>query len=234
MDCEEYRQRIEADPAWVDEAGAAHERDCGACAAYARRLRVSERLISEALRFDVASVRERDGASTPPRLRRSMGTTWAMAASASVAAFGVWLVLTFIPSGDPDRLVAAVQDHWYHEPTSWVQTSAPVSASALESALTGTARVDLDRLSVVSYARSCLVNGRWVPHLVVQGEAGPVMLLLLSREDIAETLPLDLPQEGLHGVIMPLDEGSIAILGEDDESLEALQQDVAEAVEWAI
>ncbi|MDH3419856.1 MAG: DUF3379 domain-containing protein [Gammaproteobacteria bacterium] len=234
MDCEDYRQRIEADPAWIDEAGAAHERDCGACAAYARRLRVSERLISEALRFDVASVREQDGAMAAPRRRRPIGTTWAMAASAGIAAVGVWLVLTFLPSGDPDRLVAVVQDHWYHEPTSWVQTSAPVNASVLETALSGTARVDLERLSVVSYARSCLVNGRWVPHLVVQGQAGPVMLLLLSREAIADTLPLDLPQEGLHGVIMPLDEGSIAILGDDDESLEALQQDVAAAVEWAI
>ena len=151
-----------------------------------------------------------------------------------MAAVGVWLVLTFVPSGDPDRLVAAVQDHWYHEPASWVQTSAPVNASVLETALSGTASVDLDRLNVVSYAESCLVNGRWVPHLVVQGDAGPVMLLLMSGEDVAEPLPLELPEEGLSGLIVPLEEGSIAILGDDDESIEALQQDVTEAVEWTI
>jgi hypothetical protein len=234
MDCQEYRQHIEADPAWSDEAGAAHERDCEACAAYAQRLRESERLISQALRFDVNSVREHDGASNEPQPRGSIRTPWAMAASAAVAAVGVWLVLTFVPSGDPEHLVAEVQEHWYHEPESWVQTSAPVNASALETALSGSARVDLDRLNVVSYARSCLVNGRWVPHLVVQGEAGPVMVLLLSREGVAESLPLDLPDEGLRGLIMPLDEGSIAILGHDEESLESLQQDVADAVEWAI
>ncbi len=234
MDCQEYRQRIEADPAWTDEAGAAHERECGACAAYARRLRESERLISQALRFDVASVRGHDRASNSPAARSSVRTTWAMAASAAVAAVGVWLVLTFVPSGDPQRLVAAVQDHWYHEPASWVQTSAPVNAAALETALSGTASVDLDSLNVVSYARSCLVNGRWVPHLVVQGEAGPVMLLLMSGENVTEQLPLDLPDEGLRGVIMPLEEGSIAILGDDEESLESLQEDVAAAVEWTI
>ncbi len=234
MDCQEYRQHIEADPAWTDEAGAAHERDCEACAAYARRLRVSERLISEALRFDVASVRNQAGTAPAPQPRRSMSTTWAMAASAAVAAVGVWLVLTFVPSGNPEQLVAAVEDHWYHEPASWVQTSTPVSASAIETALSGSARVDLDRLNVISYARSCLVNGRWVPHLVVQGEVGPVMLLLLSGEDVDEPLPLDLPDESLRGLIMPLDEGSIAILGADEEPLESLQQEVAEAVEWAI
>ncbi len=234
MDCQEYRQQIETDPARVDEAGAAHERDCEACAAYARRLRESERLIGAALRFDVTRVREHTGASTGPRRRSSLSATWAMAASAAVAAVAVWLVLTFVPSSDPDRLVAAVQDHWYHEPASWVQTSASVDGATLETALSGTASVNLDRLSVVSYARSCLVNGRWVPHLVVQGEAGPVMLLLLSGEHVTEPLPLDLPDEGLRGLIMPLDDGSIAILGEDEESLESLQQDVADAVEWAI
>ena len=234
MDCQEYRQHVEADPAWIDEAGTSHERECATCAAYAQRLRESERLIGRALRFDVASVRDHDGASAAPSARRSVRTTWAMAASAAVAAVGVWLVLTFIPSGDPERLVAAVQDHWYHEPASWVQTNAPVNASVLETALSGTASVDLDRLNVVSYARSCLVNGRWVPHLVVQGEAGPVMLLLLSGEDVSEPLPLDLPDEGLSGLIMPLDEGSIAILGDDEESLVTLQQDVTDAVEWTI
>ncbi len=234
MDCQEYRQHIEADPAWTDEAGATHERSCGTCAAYAQRVRMAERLIGEALRFDVASVREPQRASAEPRRYGSMRTTWAMAASAAVAAVGVWLVMTFVPSGDPDRLVAAVQDHWYHEPASWVQTSSPVNTAALEMALSGSAQVDLDRLNVVSYARSCLVNGRWVPHLVVQGEAGPVMLLLLSRENVAEPLPLDLPEEGLHGLIMPLEEGSIAILGDDEESLESLQEDVTAAVEWTI
>lgn len=234
MDCQEYRQGIEADPARMDEAGAAHERACEACAAYARRLRAAERLIAEALRFDVSSVREHHGESTAPRPRGSMRTTWALAASAAAAAVGVWLVLSFVPSGNPDRLVAEVQDHWYHEPASWVQTSAPVNAATLATALSGTARVDVERLSVVSYARSCLVNGRWVPHLVVQGEAGPVMLLLLSGEEVAEPLPLDLPGEGLSGLIMPLDNGSIAILGDDEEPLESLQRDVAEAVDWAI
>lgn len=234
MDCQEFRQCIEADPAAIDEAGAAHERDCGACAAYAQRLRASERLISEALRFDVASLRGQARAPSAPRRRGSKRTIWAMAASAAVAGVAVWLGLSFVPSDNPDRLVAAVQDHWYHEPEAWVQTSTPVNTSTLETTLAGRARVDLDRLTVVSYARSCLVNGRLVPHLVVQGDAGPVMLLLMSREAVTEPLPLDLPQEGLRGLIMPLDQGSIAILAEDDESLESLQQEVSAAVEWAI
>ena len=234
MDCQNFRQHIESDPAAIDEAVSAHERDCAACAAYAQRMRASERLIGDALRFDVAPVRGQSRSASAPVPRKTIGTVWAMAASAAAAAVAVWLGLTFLPSEDPVQLAQAVQEHWYHEPESWVQTSRPVAAAALETALSGEASVDIEQLDVLSYARSCLVNGRWVPHLVVQGEAGPVMLLLLSREFLSEPLPLDLPDEGLRGVIMPLDDGSVAILGADEETLESLQQDVADAVEWTI
>jgi hypothetical protein len=70
--------------------------------------------------------------------------------------------------------------------------------------------------------------------LVVQGEAGPVMVLLLSREILAETMPLDLAAEGLRGLILPLGEGSVAILGDDAEDLQSVQEDIAGAVEWTI
>ena len=233
MDCLEFREQIGADPARLDEAASAHEQACPACAAYARRLRRSEPVIAEALRFDVAGVRA--GRLRPAAHRSGAGARgWAAAASIAVAAAAIWIGLQFLPSDDPVRLAAAVEDHWQHEPESWLRTDLPVAASVLEAALSGDARVDLERLSVVSYARSCLINGRWVPHLVVQGDAGPVMLLLMSREALAGEMPLDLPEEGLRGMIVPLDEGSVAILGDDEESFETLRRDVAAAVEWTI
>jgi len=159
--------------------------------------------------------------------------SWAVAASLAAVGVAVWLALTLIPSHDPVRIADAVEQHWYHEPQSWRETAVPVSAAALDSALGDIARVDLSRLSVITYARSCLVNGHWVPHLVVQGDAGPVMLLLMPKESLVEEVPLDLPQEGLRGVIVPTGEGSIAILGEDSESLETVRGDVLRAVEWS-
>lgn len=231
MDCLEFREQLGADPARLDAAVTAHEQACPACAAYARRLRKSEAVIAEALRFDVAGIR----AGRPrPAAHRPAARRWAAAASVAAAAAAIWFGLQFLPSDNPARLAAAVQNHWQHEPESWVRTDLPVAASVLEAALGGDARVALEQLSIVSYARSCLINGRWVPHLVVQGDAGPVMLLLMSREALAGQMPLDLPEEGLRGMIVPLDEGSVAIIGNDAESFETLQRDVAAAVEWAI
>ena len=86
----------------------------------------------------------------------------------------------------------------------------------------------------MSYAHSCFVRGEWVPHLVVQGERGPVMLLLLPHERVTEPVPLELPEEGLAGVIVPLGEGSVAIMGETDESMEPIRERLNAAVEWSI
>jgi hypothetical protein len=47
-------------------------------------------------------------------------------------------------------------------------------------------------------------------------------------------MPLDLAAEGLRGLILPLGEGSVAILGDDAEDLQSVQEDIAGAVEWTI
>jgi Protein of unknown function (DUF3379) len=233
MKCVEFREQIGADPAQPDEAADAHQRACPACAAYARRLRRSEPLIAAALRFDVA--RARQGNSRPAARRVGSGPrVWAAAASVAAAVAAIWVGLQFVPSHDPVRLATAVENHWQHEPESWVRTDTPVAAAVLEAALGGKARVDLERLHVVSYARSCLVNGRWVPHLVVQGDAGPVMLLLMPKETLAQEQPLDLPEQGLRGTILPVGQGSVAILGEEGEAFESLRREVSSAVEWTI
>lgn len=233
MECDTFRERIGTDPADLDAECAEHERSCVPCAAYAARVRGSERVIHEALRFDVERVRkpavlpdESIHAATTPR--------WAIAASVVAAGLALWVGSRFMPSDDPVQLAAAVEEHWSHEPESWVRTSTPVAGSVLEAALGDGVSVDIERLNVVSYARSCLVNGRWVPHLVVQGDAGPVMVLLMADEKVAEEIPLDIPAEGVRGVIVPVDDGSIAILGDDAESFETIEQDVSDAVSWSI
>ena len=92
----------------------------------------------------------------------------------------------------------------------------------------------MSRLGLLSYAQSCLVRGEWIPHLVVQGERGPIMLLLLPHERVTEPVPLELPEEGFSGVIVPLGEGSVAVMGEEGEPLELIRERLAAAVEWSI
>ena len=39
-----------------------------------------------------------------------------------------------------------------------------------------------NNVGLVSYAQTCIINGRSIPHLVIQGKDGPVTLLLMPEE----------------------------------------------------
>ena len=71
-----------------------------------------------------------------------------------------------------------------------------------------------------------------MPHLVIQGEKGPVTLLLMPDEkiDMAELIEGD----NVNGVILPVGDGSIAIIGERDEDLALIEERVIDSVEWSI
>lgn len=114
--------------------------------------------------------------------------------------------------------------------TSDVQVTPAMFATAVGEHV----EIDIGGLGLFSYAMSCFVRGEWVPHLVVQGEHGPVMLLLLPHESVSEPVPLSLPEEGLSGVIVPLGEVSVAVMGEVDESMEHIRDRLDAAVEWSI
>ena len=84
---------------------------------------------------------------------------------------------------------------------------------------------------LITYAQSCTINGREVPHLVIQGKHGPVVILLMPHEKVAEASTLN--GENVHGVILPVGDGSIAIVGDREEPLETIQENVINSVMWS-
>jgi hypothetical protein len=65
---------------------------------------------------------------------------------------------------------------------------------------------------------------------VVQGQQGPITILLMPEEAVADVIPLQ--GENVHGLILPVGGGSIAIIANHGESLDAVQQSVIESVTW--
>jgi len=235
LDCKTVRDRIEADPAHLDQDCAEHIAGCAACAAYSDRVRNAEWLIHEALRFDVTAVKRHAARKSAVRwtiVRRR--TVWSGVAAMLVAGAALWYGVNVGPAVGTDPLLAEVIDHWYEEPGSWVRTDVQISPASLVEVVNGRAEIDIGRLGLLSYAQSCFVRGEWVPHLVMQGERGPVMLLLLPHERVDEPQTLTLPDEGLSGVIVPLGEGSIAVIAEDGEPLAPIRAQLDAAVEWSI
>jgi len=200
-----------------------HRDSCEECAAYTLRLMRFENRLEHALRV------------TPPapahawRMRRGF---LAMAASVLIVLFaagGLWLA-TPHPS-----LAGDVVTHMAGEPEAWARTDTPAPEPEVAEVL-GASRLRLaPDAGMVSYAQSCLFRGYHVPHLVVQTEKGPITVMVLVHESVAQ--PVSFDEEGYRGVIVPVaGHGSLAVLargqGVDIDSVKQIAARVERAIVW--
>jgi hypothetical protein len=194
----------------------------------------AETLIGQALRFDVSAVANRLARSAAQQSEFPWVTPAAGIAAGLLLAFTVWGLGGSGPPLTTEELAGAIVEHWYHEPDAWEQTELSVAAAELAQVLGGAAAIDLASLQTVSFAKACLVGGERIPHLVIQGEQGPYMVLLLPGRPLASAIPLALPSESLVGHILPAGGGSIAVLGIESAELEQVETSVASAINWTI
>ena len=153
---------------------------------------------------------------------------YALAATVLLAVFAAVRLLT--PAPTFDSLADEVLAHLDHEPAALRVTNVAVSERRLARAVPARLARYEPGASLVTYAQTCVINGKDVPHLVIQGEHGPVTILLMSGERIAEPVPLE--GERVHGLIMPVGDGSIAIIGDREEALGPISDTVLNSVTW--
>lgn len=237
MNCEEYREAITADPSF--DGGAGHVSECAACQAYRSDMQALDQTISRALLLEVPelqvpelpeiSTSEPDKVIALPARRWSAPAWLAIAATVAVAAL---LGIRMIGSGiEYESLADEILAHLDHEPYALRVTDVAVTDERLVSVLpAGVAQMD-HSAGLITYAQSCVINGHEVPHLVIQGEHGPVTILLMPDEMISE--PQEFAGQSVNGVILPVGAGSIAILGERDERLDKIEQRVLKSVKWS-
>ena len=113
IECETFKERLAADPAFLDAECAAHAEDCVACAAFSERVRNAEWLIQEALRFDVGALKAR---SEPQATGfRFAGSRWAGLAAVLVAGLALWFGTARGPDQDSQLLVAEILEQRHEE-----------------------------------------------------------------------------------------------------------------------
>jgi len=241
MNCEQYRQAVAAEPSF--DGGAEHVSVCADCQAFRDEMRALDAAIATALQLDLPPLtlpelpaihgQANDGQDNvvPLAARRSLPKAGWLALAASVvlaAVIGVRLVAVGV---DSYSLADEVLAHLDHDPAALVVSAIPVSDDALSIAVpSAVAHMD-HSAGLITYAQSCVINGKTVPHLVIQGERGPVTILLMPDEQIAAAQTLD--GDNVHGVILPVGHGSIAIIGARDEPLERIEKSVLSSVAWS-
>lgn len=235
MNCEEYREAIAAEPSW--EGGETHVSGCAACRSYRDDMQALDSRIEKALKLRVPDLDipelpevDTDNVVALPMRRRVTTPAWfAIAATVVIAAFvGVRMVgnTETYPS-----LSAEIVAHLDHEPRSLKVTDKPVSDRRLARVVPASVAEMNHDAGLITYARTCVINGKKIPHLVLQGKHGPVTILLLPDEMIDEAI--EIHGESIDGVILSVGSGSVAIIGERDENLDNIQENVLNSVAWS-
>lgn len=235
MNCEDYKQAMAADPTY--NGGDAHLSACSDCRAFRDEMRALDRKIGRALAIEVPSLRmpelpEVDTADVVPlagRRRLTMPAWMAVAAALVLGAFiGVRMLGGNVEYASlADEIVA----HLDHEPYALRVTDQPVSDRRLAKVVPASVASMNHDAGLITYAQTCVINGKKIPHLVVQGERGPVTILLLPDEMIDAATQIE--GESINGILLPVGSGSVAIIGERDERLDVIQDNIVNSVTWS-
>lgn len=235
MNCKDYKDALTADPGFEDESG--HLDSCASCEAYSAEILALDKKIAAAMLINVPELTLPDlpemdtekVVSLVARRSLSRPTWFALAATVLLAAFvGIRTADMGAVSG---TLAEQVLAHLDHEPGALRVSNTRVSDSRLKRAVPGEVAVMNHDAGLITYAQSCVINGRTIPHLVIQGEHGPVTILLMPDEKISNATTLD--GVGIQGIILPVGGGSIAIIGDREEQLELIKQNVLDSVTWS-
>lgn len=248
MDCLEFRRQCATEPRHKGAALSTHLSACKACATFAKEMLGLEDLIVEALQVplpaslqgysidapesdsSVASISVGSARSASSKVRAVTTGGWLALAASVVAAvlvsIGVWRNAT------PESLGSELVAHVRHEPMSLLPVAEPVAAANIDFVLRRTgARVDAE-LGTVSYIKSCPFRNKQVAHIVIEGSTGPVTLLLLPH--VSVTVATVFEEDGFKGTIVPVGNGSVAIIGSETEPLDKVEDLVSSAVAWQI
>lgn len=232
MNCLQFRHQLMADPSDRSEAFLDHAERCPRCQAEYRRSQKMEHDLQQALGITPPQgLRDRiilqSRFRTVQQARRRYGQAGAIAAGLLLAA-GIGFKLSGL--GSP-ALEQQIIDHIAHEavliegPAShWVEDD---RLNALLQGLGGSLE---GRLGRVRHAGRCHMGKGDGLHLVLQGEQGPVTLLLMPGQPVSASLPLH--AGNLQGLILPHQGGSIAVVGNSNENTLQIGEQARKAIRW--
>lgn len=218
LDCKQVRLAVGGDPLNLPSDVQQHLAGCAACRKFRDETLALEGHIKAALELPLHRFRDSTRRRAPVR-------RFALAASVLVALMvggGAWL---FRPQ---PALASEVAEHVRHESGSWA-LQRRLSQEEIAAVL-ARAGVHFDSSLPVVYASPCVLRGYVAPHLVVQTGQGPVTVMLLPGEKIAQRQVF--VEDGLEGVLLPAGDGSVAVLTQGGAVPEATEAALLSAIRW--
>jgi anti-sigma factor RsiW len=234
MTHDEARLLIGATPGHVSSPLAEHLAQCPECTQFQLQMQQMDRDLARLFDAPLAPgldtrVLRLPSVSRGKQIRASRAHPRLLALAASVV-LSVGLGTLLWSLRPEPSLAAQVVNHVALEPDSWSEVT-PMTATATAGVLAA-AGVSLDRVdTTVTYARTCLFNGHWVPHLIVRTASGPVTVMVLSQEHIASRQSFH--HNGYSGTLIPGPTGgTLAVIAQGDADTDAMVQILGQHLHW--
>jgi hypothetical protein len=189
MNCTDYKEALLADPGFNDEPG--HAETCADCQAFSAEILALNAKIAAAMEIavpelvmpELPDIETTNVVSLSSRRVVSKPAWFAIAATVLLAAV-VGLRMTGLGTSY-GTLQEQLLAHVDHEPSALLPSTTPVSDSRLSRAVPNDIATMTHDVGLITYAESCSINGKDVPHLVIQGARGPITILLMPHEQVA-------------------------------------------------
>ena len=218
MNCFEFRRHLTIDPRSQDADLLQHKRECTACAGFAAQQARFEERLAEALHVEVpAELHARLVLNQSLHQSRRIRTL-AIAATVllTVALAGGWWLRPLDPSLDR-TIIAHIEKE--RDLLALRERVPDVKATQVSQAIGMPLQ---GHVGEIRHAGICAIGKHYGGHLVLAGTRGPVTVLLLPGESMARRQSFE--GGGFQGILVPTGYGGMAIVGQQGEVLDKVEQ----------
>ena len=227
MNCLDIRRHLLADPNSHDEAIHSHIKECVECARFANDLMAFESDLNHASKVEVpeglaSRILLRQRLSVEQKRRKQFGM-----ATAAVFLLGFVVVISgFLTNGsggsDSQSLAQVVLQH-VNDELHHLQDHKNLSIQQLNSVLENHGnKFKALPGRTINYAGACPIRDRQGAHVIVGSPSGPITVLFMPGEFVGERAQLQ--DERFQGVIIPTEQGSMAIIAEDPQQIHGFRR----------
>lgn len=222
MKCEECKNHLLTSVQEMPEPAHSHIQDCPECHEYYDQISQLEQSMQDAVQVAIPMDLSESIFKCQKRKRfMRLPTYLGAVATTVVIAFFAYIVLFSAPT--IDRMILA---HVEKEPFTLTTIQNP-SMHDINMTL-ATMDIEMQKPVKVRFLKRCLVNDKLIAHMVIEGEKGPVTVLLMPNETLSKESYFTDVQ--LDGFVTPVgNRGSIAVVGFKGEPVEAISKQMMDS-----
>jgi len=234
--CIEVRRELTTNPNSKDSEILEHFTDCANCADYLRDIKRFDTKLSSAMKVEVPEglesriiLAQRMGQSQIPHAKKRRNVTWMSMAAGIVLALG--LSIGIYKLGQINSLEDRVLAHVNYE-LFILEKDENIQLASLNSMFEQHGIIANEEIGYVRFAENCPFGNHVVPHFILDYRGKAVTVIYLSWEKIGNSITLD--DDRFKGVLVAADKGVFAILSDNYEDLDEIENRVSSSIEVQI